>query len=159
MYCAALSCELSTNVLKNNSTEKVLAIHPQRRTHEFSPGMYGGYDGEVDIFLPKDYECILYIPQPALYLGSDAPMEPTLIWDGTPCGDGKVHSIKQAEISLQKLFTGISQRFTNIISEKFVSTQDVRESGVCCNIKSQLFRKMHKEMSCRIRTLLFLYLD
>ena len=78
MYCAVLSCELPNNASgKNWSYSK----------------LYDSIEANFDIFIPKipvGFDCIVFTPVSALYLGHDAPLELTRVWDGTPCGDGMV---------------------------------------------------------------------
>ena len=90
MYCELVTCE----VLKNDPLHTAILQFKQEELTQvfllFPSGNFAGVFGSQRIFVGPDYNCFGFSPVPALDIGPNGPIEPTRVFNGVPCGDGKV---------------------------------------------------------------------
>ena len=97
MHCTLVSCELLKNDSLNTAILQIKQEDLTRRFMLFPSGNFAGVFGTERVFVSSDYNCYGYIPLQELDIGPNGPLEPTRVFDGVPCGEGKVCTEVQFE--------------------------------------------------------------
>ena len=88
MYCAPVICEVPTNATPKKESDFLFVSF----VYKYDAGNFAGLYGDKKVFVSNEYDCHMLQNQvePSLYPGLVTRLVPNKVWDGVPCGEGKV---------------------------------------------------------------------